>query len=87
MSVNNSLVCYGIEKYGNEEQKEKFLKPLARGEKIGAFLLSEPEAGSDATSASVLLLIDKGDHYLVNGTKNWITNANLRFHLFGYCSN
>ncbi|MBN2682886.1 MAG: acyl-CoA dehydrogenase family protein [Bacteroidales bacterium] len=75
MSVNNSLVCYGIEKYGSEEQKEKFLKPLARGEKIGAFLLSEPEAGSDATSQRTTA-IDKGDHYLVNGTKNWITNAN-----------
>lgn len=75
MSVNNSLVCYGIEKYGNEAQREKFLKPLARGEKIGAFLLSEPEAGSDATSQRTTAE-DKGDHYLINGTKNWITNAN-----------
>jgi alkylation response protein AidB-like acyl-CoA dehydrogenase len=75
MSVNNSLVCYGIEKFGTEEQKEKFLKPLARGEKIGAFLLSEPEAGSDATSQRTTAE-DKGDHYLVNGTKNWITNGN-----------
>ena len=75
MSVNNSLVCYGIEKFGTEAQKEKFLKPLARGEKIGAFLLSEPNAGSDATSQKTLA-IDKGDYYLVNGTKNWITSGN-----------
>ena len=75
MSVNNSLVCYGIEMYGTEEQKEKFLKPLARGEKIGAFLLSEPEAGSDATSQRTRAE-DKGDHYVLNGTKNWITNGN-----------
>jgi alkylation response protein AidB-like acyl-CoA dehydrogenase len=75
MSVNNSLVCYGIEAFGTEEQKEKWLKPLARGEKIGAFLLSEPEAGSDATSQRTTA-IDKGDHYLVNGVKNWITNGN-----------
>jgi alkylation response protein AidB-like acyl-CoA dehydrogenase len=75
MSVNNSLVCYGIEEFGTEEQKEKFLKPLARGEKIGAFLLSEPNAGSDATSQKTLAT-DMGDHYLVNGTKNWITNGN-----------
>jgi alkylation response protein AidB-like acyl-CoA dehydrogenase len=75
MSVNNSLVCYGIEEFGSEEQKEKFLKPLARGEKIGAFLLSEPEAGSDATSQKTTAE-DKGDHYLLNGTKNWITNGN-----------
>ncbi len=75
MSVNNSLVCWGLEKYGTEEQKEKYLKPLARGEIIGAFLLSEPEAGSDATSQRTTAE-DKGDHYLVNGTKNWITNAN-----------
>ncbi len=74
MSVNNSLVCYGIEKYGTEEQKQTFLKPLARGEKIGAFLLSEPEAGSDATSQKTVAE-DKGDYYLLNGTKNWITNA------------
>jgi len=75
MSVNNSLVCWGIEKYGNEAQKEKYLKPLASGEKIGAFCLSEPEAGSDATSQQTTAE-DKGDHYLVNGTKNWITNGN-----------
>ncbi|HNY01735.1 MAG TPA: acyl-CoA dehydrogenase family protein [Bacteroidales bacterium] len=75
MSVNNSLVCYGIEAFGTEEQKEKWLKPLARGEKIGAFLLSEPEAGSDATSQRTTA-IDKGDHYLLNGVKNWITSAN-----------
>lgn len=75
MSVNNSLVCYGIEAFGTEDQKEKWLKPLARGEKIGAFLLSEPEAGSDATSQRTTAL-DKGDHYLVNGVKNWITNGN-----------
>jgi len=74
MSVNNSLVCYGIEKYGTEEQKEKFLTPLASGQKIGAFCLSEPEAGSDATSQRTTA-IDMGDHYLVNGTKNWITNG------------
>jgi len=75
LSVHNSLVCYGIEKYGNEEQKEKYLLPLASGEKIGAFLLSEPEAGSDATMQRTTAE-DKGDHYLVNGTKNWITSAN-----------
>ncbi len=74
MSVNNSLVCAGIEKYGNEEQKMKYLVPLAKGEKIGAFCLSEPEAGSDATSQKTTA-IDKGDHYLLNGTKNWITNG------------
>jgi len=75
MSVNNSLVCYGLEKYGNDEQREKYLKPLARGEKIGAFLLSEPEAGSDATKQRTSAVVD-GDHYILNGTKNWITNAN-----------
>ena len=75
MSVQNSLVAWGIEEFGAEEQKEKYLKPLGRGEKIGAFLLSEPEAGSDATSQKTLAE-DKGDYYLVNGTKNWITNAN-----------
>ncbi|KYG84672.1 acyl-CoA dehydrogenase [Roseivirga seohaensis] len=75
MSVNNSLVCWGIEKYGTEEQKEKYLKPLATGEKIGAFCLSEPEAGSDATSQRTTAE-DKGDYYLLNGTKNWITNGN-----------
>ena len=74
MSVNNSLVCYGLEKYGTEEQKQKFLVPLARGQKIGAFCLSEPEAGSDATSQRTTA-IDMGDHYLLNGTKNWITNG------------
>lgn len=75
VSVNNSLVCFGLEKYGNEFQKEKYLKPLAAGEKIGAFCLSEPEAGSDATSQHTSA-IDMGDHYLLNGTKNWITNGN-----------
>jgi len=75
MSVNNSLVCWGIEKFGTEEQKEKYLKPLAMGEKIGAFCLSEPEAGSDATSQKTTAE-DKGDYYLLNGTKNWITNGN-----------
>ncbi len=75
MSVNNSLVCWGIETYGTDAQKEKYLKPLARGEVLGAFLLSEPEAGSDATSQRTTA-IDHGDHYILNGTKNWITNAN-----------
>lgn len=75
VSVNNSLVCYGLEAYGSEEQKEKYLKPLASGEKIGAFCLSEPEAGSDATSQRTTAE-DKGDYYLLNGTKNWITNGN-----------
>ena len=74
MSVNNSLVCWGLEKFGTEEQKQKYLVPLATGEKIGAFCLSEPEAGSDATS-QVTSAIDMGDHYLLNGTKNWITNG------------
>ena len=74
MSVNNSLVCWGLETYGTEEQKEKYLKPLASGAIIGAFCLSEPEAGSDATSQKTTA-IDKGDHYLLNGTKNWITNG------------
>ena len=74
MSVNNSLVCWGIEKYGSEEQKEKYLHRLASGEIIGAFCLSEPEAGSDATSQRTTA-IDKGDYYLLNGTKNWITNG------------
>jgi alkylation response protein AidB-like acyl-CoA dehydrogenase len=74
MSVNNSLVCAGIEKYCNEDQKQKYLVPLAKGEVIGAFCLSEPEAGSDATSQKTTA-IDKGDHYLLNGTKNWITNG------------
>ena len=75
VSVNNSLVCWGLEKFGTEEQKEKFLVPLASGEKIGAFCLSEPEAGSDATSQRTTAE-DMGDHYLINGTKNWITNGN-----------
>lgn len=74
MSVNNSLVCWGLEKFGSEEQKEKYLRPLATGEKIGAFCLSEPEAGSDATSQRTTA-VDKGDYYLLNGTKNWITNG------------
>lgn len=74
MSVNNSLVCWGLDKFGNEEQKQKFLIPLATGEKIGAFCLSEPEAGSDATSQRTTA-IDMGDYYLLNGTKNWITNG------------
>lgn len=74
VSVNNSLVCYGLEAYGSEAQKEKYLKPLASGEKIGAFCLSEPEAGSDATSQQTTAE-DKGDYYLLNGTKNWITNG------------
>ena len=75
MSVNNSLVCWGLETFGSEEQKEKYLKKLASGEIIGAFCLSEPEAGSDATSQKTTA-IDKGDYYLLNGTKNWITNGN-----------
>jgi len=74
MSVNNSLVCWGLEKYGTEEQKQKYLVPLATGEIIGAFCLSEPEAGSDATSQRTTAK-DMGDYYLVNGTKNWITNG------------
>jgi len=74
MSVNNSLVCWGLEEFGNEDQKQKYLVPLAKGEKIGAFCLSEPEAGSDATSQRTTA-IDMGDHYLLNGTKNWITNG------------
>ena len=80
VSVNNSLVCWGLEAFGTEEQKQKYLTPLAQGRKndelfIGAFLLSEPEAGSDATSQRTIAE-DKGDHYLLNGTKNWITNGN-----------
>jgi len=74
MSVNNSLVCWGLEAYGTEEQKQKYLTKLATGEIIGAFCLSEPEAGSDATSQKTTA-IDKGDHYILNGTKNWITNG------------
>lgn len=75
MSVNNSLVCWGLETYGSEEQKQKYLTEIASGKAIGAFLLSEPEAGSDATSQRTTA-IDMGDHYLVNGIKNWITNGN-----------
>jgi alkylation response protein AidB-like acyl-CoA dehydrogenase len=74
MSVNNSLVCYGLQAFGTEDQKQKYLTKLATGEKLGAFCLSEPEAGSDATSQRTTA-IDKGDHYLLNGTKNWITNG------------
>ena len=79
MSVNNSLVCYGLQEFGTEEQKQKYLTPLAQGKKdgqlyIGAFMLSEPEAGSDATSQRTTAE-DKGDYYLLNGTKNWITNG------------
>ena len=74
MSVNNSLVCWGIETFANEEQKQKYLIPLASGKVIGAFCLSEPEAGSDATSQRTTA-IDAGDHYILNGTKNWITNG------------
>ncbi|MEJ5052891.1 acyl-CoA dehydrogenase [Sphingobacterium sp. MYb382] len=74
MSAHNSLVLFGLNKYGSEAQKEKYLKPLASGEKLGAFALSEPEAGSDATSQHTTA-IDKGDYYLLNGTKNWITNG------------
>lgn len=74
MSVNNSLVCWGLEKYGTEAQKEKYLKRLTTGEIIGAFCLSEPEAGSDATSQKTTAEL-KGDHYVLNGTKNWITNG------------
>ena len=73
-SVNNSLVCYGIEKFGNKKQKNKYLPKLSTGESVGAFCLSEPEAGSDATSQTTLA-VDKGDHYIINGTKNWITNG------------
>jgi len=74
VSVNNSLVCYGIEQYGSEQQKQKYLTKLATGEYLGAFCLSEPEAGSDATSQKTTA-IDMGDHYVLNGTKNWITNG------------
>lgn len=76
VSVNNSLVCYGLEAYGTEEQKQKYLTRLASGEIVGAFCLSEPEAGSDATSQHTTAE-DKGEHYLVNGTKNWITNGGI----------
>ncbi|MBK9333789.1 MAG: acyl-CoA dehydrogenase [Ignavibacteria bacterium] len=74
MSVNNSLVCFGIEKWGNDFQKEKYLKPLASGQLLGAFCLSEPEAGSDATHQNTEAVLD-GDHYVINGMKNWITNG------------
>src|ERR1700740_416936 len=79
MSVNNSLVCFGLQEYGTEQQKQKYLTPLAQGKKggelyIGAFMLSEPEAGSDATPQRTIAE-DKGDYYLLNGTKNWITNG------------
>lgn len=74
VSVNNSLVCYGLEAFGTEEQKQKYLTKLATGERLGAFCLSEPEAGSDATSQKTTA-IDMGDHYILNGTKNWITNG------------
>ena len=74
VSVNNSLVCYGLEAYGSEDQKQKYLTKLATGEFVGAFCLSEPEAGSDATSQATTAE-DKGDHYIINGTKNWITNG------------
>ncbi len=76
MSVNNSLVCWGLEAYGTEEQKKKYLEPLAKGEILGAFCLSEPEAGSDATHQRTTA-IDRGDHYLLNGVKNWITNGSI----------
>ena len=76
LSVNNSLVCWGLENYGNDFQREKYLRKLATGEHIGAFCLSEPEAGSDATSQRTTA-IDMGDHYLLNGTKNWITNGSI----------
>ena len=76
VSVNNSLVCYGLEAYGTEDQKQKYLSKLATGEHIGAFCLSEPEAGSDATSQQTTA-IEKEDHYIINGTKNWITNGGI----------
>ena len=76
VSVNNSLVCWGLETHGTEEQKRKYLSKLATAEMVGAFCLSEPEAGSDATSQKTTAL-DKGDHYILNGTKNWITNGNI----------
>lgn len=76
VSVNNSLVCFGLEAYGTEDQKQKYLSKLATGEYIGAFCLSEPEAGSDATSQQTTA-IEKEDHYIINGTKNWITNGGI----------
>ena len=81
MSVNNSLVCYGIEKWGNDFQKEKYLKPLASGEKLGAFCLSEPEAGSDATQQKTTAVVE-GDYYVLNGIKNWITNGTTADYYF-----
>lgn len=81
MSVNNSLVCFGIEKWGSDEQKEKYLKPLASGEKLGAFCLSEPEAGSDATAQKSTAVRD-GDDYILNGMKNWITNGTTADYYF-----
>lgn len=81
VSVNNSLACWGLDTYGNEEQKEKYLTRLTSGESIGAFCLSEPEAGSDATSQQTTA-IDMGDHYVLNGTKNWITNGNSADYYF-----
>jgi alkylation response protein AidB-like acyl-CoA dehydrogenase len=86
MSVNNSLVCWGLEKYGTEEQKQKYLPRLCSGEIIGAFALSEPEAGSDATSQRTTAE-DMGDYYLLNGTKNWITNGTTGLGLPRYCPN
>lgn len=74
MSVNNSLVCWGLETYGSEAQKQQYLVPLASGQQLGAFLLSEPEAGSDATQQRTTA-VDNGDHWVINGTKNWITNG------------
>ena len=74
MSVNNSLVCYGLEKWGSDYLKEKYLKPLASGKMLGAFCLSEPEAGSDATQQRTEA-VRSGDHYIINGMKNWITNG------------
>lgn len=76
MSVNNSLVCFGIEKWGTDEQKERFLRPLASGQKLGCFCLSEPEAGSDATQQRTEAVKD-GDYYILNGIKNWITNGKM----------
>lgn len=76
MSVNNSLVCWGLEKYGNQQQKEKYLTPLAQGNVLGAFALSEPEAGSDATSQRTTATLKNNEYYLMNGVKNWITNGN-----------
>ena len=85
VSVNNSLVCWGLEAYGTEEQKEKYLTRLATGEIIGAFCLSEPEAGSDATSQKTTA-IDKGDHYILNGTKKLDYQRKFRRRVYGNCS-